>query len=80
MPKSYTSSHKAILTIVHSSSGLRVDGRRPNELRKIIAKTSVLAQADGSAYIEQGNTKVLAAVYGPQEVCSNIGLQNVRTI
>ena len=73
MSKSYTSSHKAILTNFHSSSGLRVDGRRPNELRKIIAKTSVLAQADGSAYIEQGNTKVLAAVYGPQEVCSNIG-------
>lgn len=48
--------------------GLRVDGRRPNELRKITAKTSVFSQADGSAYIEQGNTKCLAAVYGPREV------------
>ena len=28
----------------------------------------VFTQADGSAYIEQGNTKVLAAVYGPHEV------------
>ncbi len=28
----------------------------------------MLSQADGSAYIEQGNTKCLAAVYGPREV------------
>ncbi|KAJ3354960.1 Exosome complex component RRP41 [Allomyces javanicus] len=50
-----------------SPEGLRVDGRRANELRKISAKTGVLAQADGSAYLEMGNTKVLAAVYGPRE-------------
>ncbi|KAI9282146.1 putative exosomal 3'-5 [Umbelopsis sp. AD052] len=60
--------------------GLRVDGRRPNELRKIIAKTSVLAQADGSAYIEQGNTKVLAAVYGPQEVRHRMQILHDRAI
>ncbi|CAG8529885.1 1100_t:CDS:2 [Racocetra fulgida] len=48
--------------------GLRQDGRRANELRKIKCKPSVLSQADGSAYIEQGNTKCLAAVYGPREV------------
>lgn len=28
----------------------------------------VFAQADGSAYIEQGNTKALAVVYGPHEI------------
>lgn len=32
------------------------------------ARADVLAQADGSAYLEQGNTKVIAAVYGPREV------------
>ncbi|ORZ38787.1 exosome complex exonuclease RRP41 [Catenaria anguillulae PL171] len=47
--------------------GLRLDGRRAHELRRISAKPAVLAQADGSAYIEIGNTKVLAAVYGPRE-------------
>ncbi|CAI2164115.1 5464_t:CDS:2 [Funneliformis geosporum] len=47
--------------------GLRNDGRRVKELRKINCKPSVLSQADGSAYIEQGNTKCLAAVYGPRE-------------
>lgn len=51
-----------------SSQGLRLDGRRPNELRRIRCKLGVFTQPDGSAYIEQGNTKVLAAVYGPHQV------------
>ncbi|CAG8764875.1 20387_t:CDS:2, partial [Racocetra persica] len=52
---------------IFRTTGLRQDGRRANELRKIKCKPSVLSQADGSAYIEQGNTKCLAAVYGPRE-------------
>lgn len=51
-----------------SSQGLRLDGRRPNELRRIRCKLGVFTQSDGSAYLEQGNTKVLAAVYGPHQV------------
>nr|CAG4645743.1 EOG090X0BHT [Lynceus sp. MCZ IZ 141354] len=47
---------------------LRIDGRRPNELRQIQCSMGVFSQADGSAYLEQGNTKVLAAVYGPHEI------------
>jgi len=39
-----------------------------SELRRIRCSLGVFAQADGSAYLEQGNTKVLAAVYGPHEV------------
>ncbi|PIA17410.1 exosome component 4 [Coemansia reversa NRRL 1564] len=50
-----------------SPEGLRVDGRRANELRRILCRASVLNTADGSAYYEQGNTKVLVAVYGPRE-------------
>ncbi|RKP35518.1 exosome complex exonuclease RRP41 [Dimargaris cristalligena] len=50
-----------------SPEGLRIDGRRANELRRTVCKQSVLTQADGSAYYEQGNTKVLAAIYGPRE-------------
>jgi RNase PH len=48
--------------------GLRNDGRRGHELRKIRCRLGVFSQSDGSAYIEQGNTKVLAAVYGPRPV------------
>lgn len=48
--------------------GLRLDGRRPHELRRIECSLGLLTQADGSAYLEQGNTKVLATVYGPHDV------------
>uniref|UniRef100_A0A8C2SQE1 Exosome component 4 n=1 Tax=Coturnix japonica TaxID=93934 RepID=A0A8C2SQE1_COTJA len=50
-----------------SDEGYRADGRRAAELRKVRARMGVFAQADGSAYIEQGNTKALAVVYGPHE-------------
>lgn len=58
-----------------SSQGLRLDGRRPNELRRIRCKLGVFTQPDGSAYLEQGNTKVLAAVYGPHQVYDTNDLQ-----
>lgn len=51
-----------------SDQGLRMDGRKSGELRRIRCNLGVFGQADGSAYLEQGNTKVLAAVYGPHEV------------
>lgn len=50
-----------------SDQGLRLDGRRSNELRRMRCRLGVFSQPDGSAYIEQGNTKVLAAVYGPHQ-------------
>ena len=49
-------------------NGLRIDGRKPDQLRPVKMEVSVLKNADGSAYVEQGNTRVLAAVYGPREV------------
>ncbi len=48
--------------------GVRVDGRKPNELRSIMIKAGVIENADGSAYIEQGRNKILVGVYGPREV------------
>lgn len=50
-----------------SLEGLRLDGRRPKETRRMRCEMSVLPNADGSAVFEAGNTKVLAAVYGPRE-------------
>ena len=49
-------------------TGLRLDGRRSHELRRIQCTMGVLTQADGSARLEQGNTKILATVYGPHDV------------
>lgn len=48
--------------------GKRIDGRTPSDLRPIRMEVGVLRNADGSAIVEIGNTKVLAAVYGPREV------------
>ena len=50
------------------SDGRRLDGRKLDELRPIKIQAGVLERADGSAYVEWGNNKVYAAVYGPREV------------
>jgi len=47
--------------------GKRTDGRGIDELRPIKIEAGVLPRADGSAYLEWGQNKVLAAVYGPKE-------------
>ena len=49
------------------AKGLRVDCRRLDELRPIKLEVGILDKADGSAYIEHGKNKILAAVYGPRE-------------
>lgn len=57
-----------------SKIGLRLDGRRANELRRIRCKLGVFNEPDGSAYLEQGLTKVLAAVYGPHQVMQRFAI------
>ncbi|MEA3229885.1 MAG: exosome complex exonuclease Rrp41 [archaeon] len=48
-------------------NGKRNDGRQLDELRPVKIEVGIIPSADGSAYIEIGNTKVLAAVHGPRE-------------
>jgi len=48
--------------------GKRNDGRAPDELRPTKVEAGVLERADGSAYVEVGNTHAFAAVYGPREM------------
>ena len=48
--------------------GLRIDGRKADELRPIKLQVGVLGNADGSAYVEHGKNKILAAVFGPREM------------
>jgi len=51
-----------------NEEGLRLDGRRVDELRPLKIEVGVLKRADGSCYLEFGNNKVIAAVYGPREI------------
>lgn len=48
-------------------NGKRLDGRAPDELRDIKMEVGFIKNAVGSAYIEWGNNKIIAAVYGPKE-------------
>ncbi|KAH7336669.1 3' exoribonuclease family, domain 1-domain-containing protein [Rhexocercosporidium sp. MPI-PUGE-AT-0058] len=54
-------------TSTYSLALLRLDGRRWNELRRLTAQMRTQAAADGSSYLEMGNTKVICTVTGPSE-------------
>lgn len=48
-------------------NGRRIDGRGPEDIRPLRFEVRVLKNANGSALVEYGATKVLAAVYGPRD-------------
>jgi exosome complex component RRP41 len=48
--------------------GLRLDGRKADELRPVKLEVGILPNADGSAYIEHGKNKILVGVFGPREM------------
>lgn len=48
--------------------GERLDGRELDEMRPLKIEAGVLENADGSAYLELGNNKAIASVYGPREM------------
>ncbi|SCU79222.1 LAMI_0A07844g1_1 [Lachancea mirantina] len=53
---------------IYSPEGLRLDGRRWNELRRFESSINTHPDAaDGSSYLEQGNNKIITLVTGPQE-------------
>ncbi len=53
--------------IQYVKNGKRLDGRKVDELRPIKIEAGVLSRAQGSAYVEWGQNKALAAVFGPHE-------------
>lgn len=58
----------------------RCDGRKSDELREVKMEVGVLERADGSAYVEWGNNKVYAGVYGPKEVIPRFLARNDRAV
>ncbi len=66
--------------VLLSPEGLRIDGRRLDELRPIRIEAGALHQADGSAFVEWGANKVMAAVYGPREVHPRHLQQNNKAV
>ena len=66
--------------VLLTPDGKRIDGRRLDELRAIQIQAGPLRQADGSAFVEWGANKVMAAVYGPREVHPRHLQQNDRAV
>ena len=54
--------------VLLDENGIRCDGRKVDETRKVTIKAGVLKNANGSAYIEFGANKILAGVFGPRDV------------
>jgi len=63
-------------TSTYTLALLRLDGRRWNELRRMTGQMSTQAAADGSSYLEMGNTKVMCTVTGPSESSGGGGGRN----
>ncbi len=57
----------ADITLI-DDNGIRFDGRQTDEMRPVSMEVGVLHNADGSAMVEIGKTRILAAVYGPKEL------------
>ncbi|KAF3693277.1 Exosome complex component RRP46 Exosome component 5 Ribosomal RNA-processing protein 46 [Channa argus] len=68
MAKQYTSSFIDKLTYQSNRSVMEVCGSSNVTLREFGCEQSLLSRPDGSASFIQGDTSVLAAVYGPAEV------------
>lgn len=54
--------------VLLDENGIRCDGRKIDEPRRIMIKAGILKNANGSAYIEFGDNKILAGVFGPRDV------------
>ncbi|CAM9516801.1 unnamed protein product [Discosporangium mesarthrocarpum] len=63
-----------------SLAGLRPDGRRAREIRRVRCRFGVFKGADGSAYLEMGQTKVIAIVKGPREVNRRADMRHDQAI
>jgi len=66
--------------VLLSPDGLRIDGRKLDELRPMKFQVGQLHNADGSAFVEWGMNKVMAAVYGPREVHPRHLQQNNKAV
>ena len=59
---------------------IRVDGRKPDELRPFKIRAHILKNADGSAEIRLGKNWIVAAVYGPKEHFPKFEVMHDRAI
>ncbi|KAJ3024456.1 UNVERIFIED_CONTAM: Exosome complex component MTR3 [Siphonaria sp. JEL0065] len=61
---------QSLLVHQKTSTG-RSDGRTREEVRGLFAKTGMVRQANGSAFLEVGGIKLVCAIYGPKPITGN---------
>ena len=61
-----------------NKKGLRIDGRKLDEMRPVTISVGNVKNADGSSYIEFGKNKIISAVYGPKEPVFKLPGSSVR--
>ncbi|KAI8432732.1 hypothetical protein MSG28_013692 [Choristoneura fumiferana] len=66
--KNYLKTYDELYKELVNESGLRQDGRALDEARSMFARTDMVSQAKGSAYIELKKTKVVCSVFDPREI------------
>ncbi|KAJ3261281.1 Exosome complex component MTR3 [Chytriomyces hyalinus] len=62
------SQHESVTPKTTLNPSARFDGRTHEEVRPLFARTAMVSQANGSAYIEVGCIKIICAVYGPKQI------------
>ena len=67
------------LTLI-TDDGLRLDGRRADEIRPMKIEVGVLSRADGSCYLEWGRNKILVGVFGPREAHPAVASVRIRQL
>ncbi|OHT04724.1 3' exoribonuclease family, domain 1 containing protein [Tritrichomonas foetus] len=55
------------MDVYNEFTGLRAEGRRPNEMRIIDAKIGTIPGCTGSSHFKMGQTEVIAQIFGPSE-------------
>lgn len=68
------------MKILSRDNNKRQSGRAIDELREVTIKAGIIKNADGSAIIEFGKNKIIAAVFGPKEVHPKHMMRNDRAI
>ncbi|KAI9032661.1 ribosomal protein S5 domain 2-type protein [Phycomyces nitens] len=68
VPPIFKKSMEIDTTALVNQNKKRADQRGLDDIRPIYLKTGLVTQANGSAYIEIGNTKAVCAVYGPRQL------------
>jgi exosome complex component RRP41 len=67
-------------TIDYKKDKKRLDGRKMTDVRPIKIDVGVIPNAAGSAYLEWGQNKIYAAVYGPREALPKHSADSLKAV